>query len=242
MSNPVRRRPPRFADRFLLSGVITDIEDVSPRLRRIRLAGESLRDLDWLPGNHVRVLVGELSVQSVLRGNARDILRTYSVWDYRPAGELDLCVFDHSNPGPGAAWAASARTLDEVHLTKPEGRLTPRDSAAHHLFVGDETASVAFGPILRALPPTATVAGVIERGFAEDQLPLRDMTWVDRGEGALLRAVEALSLPETPGVAYLAGEAKACQAVRRHLVLDRHWPRDRVVVKPFWAPGKRGLD
>jgi len=28
----------------------------------------------------------------------------------------------------------------------------------------------------------------------------------------------------------------------RHLVAERGWPRRAVVVKPFWAPGRRGLD
>ncbi len=43
-------------------------------------------------------------------------------------------------------------------------------------------------------------------------------------------------------MAYIAGEARACQAVRRHLIQERNWPRKAVTVKAFRAPGKRGLD
>jgi NADPH-dependent ferric siderophore reductase len=43
-------------------------------------------------------------------------------------------------------------------------------------------------------------------------------------------------------VAYLAGEARTIQAVRRHLVEDRGWDRRAVVTHPFWTPGRRGLD
>nr|WP_268244740.1 SIP domain-containing protein [Microbispora rosea] len=58
----------------------------------------------------------------------------------------------------------------------------------------------------------------------------------------LVEMVRSLDLPHTPGVAYLAGEARECQAVRAHLVRERGWPRKAVVVKPFWTPGRRGLD
>jgi NADPH-dependent ferric siderophore reductase len=88
----------------------------------------------------------------------------------------------------------------------------------------------------RGLPASARVFGVIE---AEDRLPLpRALTWTDN----LLDGLRDLDLPAEPGVAYLAGEARACQAARRHLVRDRGWPRKATVVKPFWTPGKHGMD
>jgi NADPH-dependent ferric siderophore reductase len=95
---------------------------------------------------------------------------------------------------------------------------------------------VAFGAMLRALPADAPVHCVIE---AADRLPLpREVTWTDD----LLATLRGLDLPDRPGVAYLAGEARACQAARRHLVQDRGWPRRSAIVKPFWTPGKRGMD
>jgi NADPH-dependent ferric siderophore reductase len=57
-----------------------------------------------------------------------------------------------------------------------------------------------------------------------------------------VKAVRALDLPAEPGVAYVAGEARTIQAVRAHLVRDRGWSRRDVVTKPFWTPGKTGLD
>ena len=41
---------------------------------------------------------------------------------------------------------------------------------------------------------------------------------------------------------YLAGEARTVQWLRRHFVSERGWPRQLVHTKPFWAPGKRGLE
>ncbi|MGI5271493.1 hypothetical protein ACQEUU_20230 [Nonomuraea sp. CA-218870] len=39
----------------------------------------------------------------------------------------------------------------------------------------------------------------------------------------------------------MAGEARTCQLVRNYLVRERNRPRTSITVKPFWAPGKRGL-
>ncbi len=50
-----------------------------------------------------------------------------------------------------------------------------------------------------------------------------------------------LTLPGSDGAAYVAGEARTCRAVRDHLVRERGWDRRSIKVKPFWAPGKRGL-
>jgi NADPH-dependent ferric siderophore reductase len=59
----------------------------------------------------------------------------------------------------------------------------------------------------------------------------------------LLAAARELDLPVTPGFLYLAGEAKTCAAIRRHFIDDRGWPaKTSMTVKPFWTPGKRGLE
>jgi NADPH-dependent ferric siderophore reductase len=59
---------------------------------------------------------------------------------------------------------------------------------------------------------------------------------------SLVAAVEGLDLPAEPGRAYVAGEARTVQAVRQHLVRERGWPRRSVLTKPFWTPGKRGME
>jgi NADPH-dependent ferric siderophore reductase len=132
--------------------------------------------------------------------------------------------------------------------------------AAYHVFVGEETAAVAFGPMLRALGEGGAGIGAYCRGVLEvdspaDQLPLggaisetSSLTWQYRdgapaaASATLLAAVEALDLPAEPGSAYVAGEARTVQAVARHFVRDRGWPRRAVRTKPFWSPGKTGMD
>ncbi|MEN3608044.1 siderophore-interacting protein [Plantactinospora sp. ZYX-F-223] len=235
------------ADLLFLSGVVEEVEPVTHRMRRLRVTGDRLRTVPWLPGQHVRVNVTPPRDWLRRPGDAR---RSYSVWALdRDRGSLDLGVLDHGD-GPGASWARNARPGQSISLSRPEGRLTLRESA-YHLFVGDETAAVAFGAMLRALPARTPAYGVLVTDRPGGEVPLpagRQLHWVYRGDadpadsGTLLPAVCALDLPGEPGTAYLAGEARTCQAVRDHLVRDRGWSRRQIVVKPFWAPGRRGLD
>ena len=103
--------------------------------------------------------------------------------------------------------------------------------------------------MLRALPADAGAYGVIEGADAADHLPLdRTVTHIERGEESaanstlLVEALAELELPEHPGVAYLAGEARTIQAARTFLVTQRGWSRRNILTKPFWTPGRRGMD
>jgi NADPH-dependent ferric siderophore reductase len=232
--------PNRLLGWMFERGVVEDIAEITPRMRKIMLTGAGLGALSWTPGQHVRVRVPDAGAFG---------LRTYSVW---ALGEdtLELCVLDHGD-GPGSRWVRGIKVGDEVRFRRPEGRLVAADAAPYHLFAGEETASVAFGAMLGGLASAAAVYGVIEVDGAADRLPVpraEELTWRYRRGGTaassigLVAAVRELDLPAEPGVAYLAGEVRTCQAVRTHLVRDRGWPRRSVVMKPFWMPGRRGMD
>ncbi|MFI6319800.1 siderophore-interacting protein [Nonomuraea sp. NPDC050556] len=131
----------------------------------------------------------------------------------------------------------------------PQGDFLVRP-APFHLFVGEETATAAFGPMIGSLGPGARVYGVLESESADDQLSIPGSHGLRRvhRDGAsaassqrLLAAVSELELPDNSGAAYLAGEARTCQMVRDYLVRERNWPRGAIRVKPFWTSGKRGL-
>ncbi|MFD0306374.1 siderophore-interacting protein [Streptomyces sp. NPDC127119] len=220
-------------DLLTLQGTVTETEPVAARLRRLRIEGEALSGLTVRPGQQVRVMVGDGLT-----------LRTYSIWRYDPSGAVELCILDHSEGGPGARWGSSATVGDRVRLCKPEGTFVLRPDAAHHVFVGEETASVAFGAMLGALPDGARISGCIETETAADQLPLPysdRLNWTIRNGTSLPDAVRRLA-PEPGGIAYVAGEARTVQHVRQVLVREAGWDRRAVLTKPFWAPGKRGLE
>ncbi|WP_317452547.1 siderophore-interacting protein [Streptomyces sp. CBMA29] len=243
----------RLLDRLLLPARVNAVRQLAPRMRHITLTGAELAGLTWQPGQHVRLQVGAApGAVDWLVGT----LRTYTVWDY-DGENLELIVYQHGDDeGPGADWARTARPGDELRLMKPEGSFVTAPGA-YHLFAGEETAQVAYGPMLRALPATARAFGCLEVDTPDERLDLDsdggpqknwDLRWTFRqGRPAasattLVDAVRALDLPAEPGVAYLAGEARTIQLIRRHLTEDRGWPRRAIRTKPFWTPGRKGLD
>lgn len=229
--------------RKFVRGQVESVEMASASMRRIRICGPGLAGLDWTPGQQVQVLVG---LGRQLGSRLPGPLRTYSVWAYS-GDAVELCVYDHGD-GPGARWARAMEPGRETQFTTPDGKFVLQPGA-YHVFAGEETAAAAFGPMMRALPAGAGLHGVIEVDGPDDRLPLPDaITWRYRNGASaassteLVKAVAGLELPAGPGVAYVAGEARTVQAVRKHLVEERGWPRRSVLVKPFWSPGKKGMD
>lgn len=228
-----------------VAGVVTKIEPVALRMQRIRVEGEGISALQSVPGQHVRFLVSDLrEPRNWLR--PKDFLRTYSLW--RHDDGIEVCVVDHGEDGPGVRWARGLKVGRQVSFLRPEGSFALRD-AAYHVFAGDETAAPAFDSMLRSLRSDAPAFGVVEAEDPAAQLPVDNrLTWQYRhgrtafsSEG-LVAAIGDLRLPPEPGVAYLAGEARTIQMLRRFLVTERGWPRESIVMKPFWTPGKRGMD
>jgi NADPH-dependent ferric siderophore reductase len=240
-------------DAVFLSAVISEVEQLTPRMRRIRFSGRRLRGVTWTPGQHVRLQVAGLG-ESLVRLHPHDALRTYSIYDAdRELGTLDIVMLDHgADPEsltPARRWSRTVDLGDEIQFTRPQGNLVIRPDASYHVFAGEETASVAFAAMLRSLPPTAEVHGVIEAADHGDHLELaRPLHRVQRGEASamdsavLADALRALELPDHPGVAYLAGEARTIQTLRKILVTERGWDRRAIRTKPFWTPGRTGLE
>jgi NADPH-dependent ferric siderophore reductase len=235
----------RLLDQFFVTGTVERVEPIARRMRRIAIAAPALRSSAYVPGQQVRVCVAGTTSRL---GPLGVTLRTYSVWEHSGDG-LELCVLDHGD-GPGSAWARTLVVGDPVRFSAPKGGFTLRP-AKRHVFVGEETASVAFGAMLRALPPDAGIQGVVEADGPEDDLPLpraeRLLRLHRNGAAAyssqpLADAVAALDLNADQAVAYVAGEARTCQDVHRRLVETHGFDRRSVVVKPFWTPGKRGME
>jgi NADPH-dependent ferric siderophore reductase len=207
--------------------------------RRMRLTAPGLRGAAWTPGQQVRLDAGP--------GNAlAPTLRTYSVWSHEDDA-IELYLLVHGD-GPGSRWAEAAVAGTSVLMSKPKGDFVVRTGGSH-LFIGEETASVAFGAMLRALPADQSAHVLVDVPDVDSQLPLaRPVQWLVRGSRSaassaeVLAAARALELPAEPGQAYLAGEARTIQSLRHHLVAERGWPRRSVHMKPFWTPGKRGME
>src|SRR6478752_6178721 len=82
-----------FGRLVLRDARVTAVRELGDRTREIVLEGAALRDVEWVPGDKIQVLLP-----------TRDV-RTYTPasWDQR-RGSTELIVFAHGD-SPGARWS-----------------------------------------------------------------------------------------------------------------------------------------
>jgi len=259
MDTPARREPakhsainplPRFFAKHFAEGVVVQAETMGC-WRSVHIHCPDMHRLDYRPGQHVRIEISDpFSLYGILR--PVETMRTYTIWYWDRqalAFELRAHLYRSDGDAIGLTWMREVRSGDRVRFWGPQGDFLV-GSAPRHLFIGEETASAAFGPMLRAVGEGEESIAIVEAGSPDEAMPLA----VANGEvrrvyrhGAspvastlLLEAVASAGIPPQKTLAYVAGEAKTCQMVRRHLIA-KGWEPTRIQVKPFWAPGKRGL-
>jgi len=187
---------------------VARVEDPTPGMRRITLAGpeldaftsangfaqpgfassgfdDSVRVLFCHPGETEPLLPVQEETGLDMPRHRRLLSRAYTVrrWD-RDTGEVDIDVVAHG-VGVGATWASHAEPGDRVHLYGPStSRAIPHD-ADWLLVAGDETALPAIARLLGELRDDARARVFVE--VAEDAhrmdlraLPHVEVTWLVR--------------------------------------------------------------
>lgn len=183
----------------------------------------------------------------------RPWMRSYTLRAHDPHRRtVDVDFVLHDDAGPATRWAAGARPGDVLGMFGPSAEYArPVPFAASVaaadwlLLAGDETALPAIGTIAESLPAGTRALAFIEvRNAAEEQRldSPADLTvrWLHRGQAPagradlLLRAVREADLPPGRVFAWIAGEAGAVRALRRHLVDDRHVPKASIDFAGYW--------
>jgi NADPH-dependent ferric siderophore reductase len=172
----------------------------------------------------------------------RPWMRGFTVRWYDPArGEIDVDFVLHGDAGPAVRWARSAapgQLLGRYGPSRIYAR--PLGVADWYLFAGDETALPAIGSLLESLPgdARALVYAEVADPAEEQRLSTSEgvtVEWVRRSGGAsLAAAVGAAAFPAGAVSAWLAGEAGAVRALRRHLVDERAVPKRAIEFAGYW--------
>jgi NADPH-dependent ferric siderophore reductase len=218
---------------------VSGVTSLSDTFRLIELQGEALKDCTWLPGDKIQVkLDGGL------------ITRTYTPidWDLK-SGTTLIVAFGHA-AGPGSEWSRSVIEGADRQLFGPRRSLNLDDIASPTILFGDET---SFGLAL-ALDthgePGATRHFIFEVNDRREstsvmsRLGLTAATYVERRPGdahlhEICDAMVRFAQPECTIV--LSGKASSIQHVNRTLKAKGFGAR-QFRTKPYWAPGKVGLD
>jgi NADPH-dependent ferric siderophore reductase len=211
-----------------------------------------------IPDEYVRVLIppagAELAIPEIdddwkitlPDGAVEPESRVYTVSDHRVVDgdtriDLDIALHDE---GVGAEWARTCRPGDRVGLIEPHGLYAAPAGVGWQLLVADITGLPAVARILRGLEPGQKVEVVIVLTDGGDEIPLPspadvDVTWQVVGKDtdicdALAHAVTSRDLPSDDRYVWLAGEARASRAVRRHLRRELRWPQADFYTCGYW--------
>jgi ferric-chelate reductase (NADPH) len=236
---PITQRVSDAAAGLLLrSATVTAVADHGD-FRTIDLTGDRLGDVDWVPGDKIRIRAGALA------------LRTYTPisWD-RPAGRTRIIAYLHGH-GPGSEWSRAARVGSSCHLRGPDRSVRLDRLSVPPVFVGDET-SIGLLVALRDRGTVAPAATLLEVAGAEGVGPVLTAYGIDdaesfargdggSGAGALVAAVveTVRRRPDAPLV--LTGRAQTIAAIRRTLKAQGSADRP-AVVKAYWDENRKGLD
>ena len=225
--------------RRLRSVRVRAVHDVSSTMRRLVLAGEDLATLRVaLPCEWAKIFLPRPS------HDAPQVGRAYTLRDHRPgSNEISIDVVLHDE-GPLSSWARDACIGDEVFLAGPRGGYAPDPASEWVLLVADASALPAMASILELVPAHLQVHLFVLADNSKDLdlLPAeyrQRCAWSSRDADHILELVRATEVPAKIGEVWAAGEAGLIRALRKHFLVERKLPKNRVHCAGYWKRGSQ---
>jgi len=217
---------------------VAQAEPVAEGFRLITLESPEFRGVQWGPGQKVQIAMGSAFVA-----------RTFTPieWD-AIAGRTRILGYAHGT-GPGSAWVRECSLGDECDVFGPRASLDVGRINGICVMLGDET-SIGLAHALERRSPDSRVRCLLEvtdMTHAHDVLTRLDLNGAElferaKDEAHLQQMEQRLAALATDDVTFvLTGKASSIQRLRRALKVLGVSP-SRLITKPYWAPGKTGLD
>jgi NADPH-dependent ferric siderophore reductase len=229
----------RARNRPLLTARVETVEPLTPTLTRIVFGGDGLAE--FALGEYTDHYVKLQFPRPGAPEDERAKVRTYTVREWDPEARLltiDFVV--HGDEGIAGPWAAAAASGDTIDLRGPGGGYAPDPGAAWHLLAGDLSVVPAISASLPRIP-----AGVPVHVFLQVHGPEEEVELTTPGDlhlhrlhgdadAGLAEAIAALDFPSGDPHVFLHGEATSVRLARRHLVIDRAIPAERLSASGYW--------
>lgn len=180
----------------------------------------------------------------------RPWVRMLTVRSHRPdRNEIDIEVALHDS-SPLTTWATTAKAGDLAGIFE-EGAVYRESGSSPCLLVADPSGLPATMAIIEAAPPEFSAQVFLQvnhRADVRSQVVDRDnvdVHWIvagtdhDRARTELIEAVQAADLPSAGLVAWVVGEQRIPQLLRRHLTQDRGMAKQDVTFIGYWRQGHR---
>lgn len=253
-------RPAQFREMTVIH-----VADLTPHMRRIRLAGDDLGRFGKFQGMHVRILfptqanpdpvwpsLGANGLPVWPSDEKRPTARVYTIRALDlEAGHMDVDFLVHEGESVGSAWAIQARAGQKVGIMGPVGR--PVRSADWYVLGADETGLPAVGRLLETLPPQTRGIAFVEIADSAERQRINNATqielrWLERNgkapgtDGRLAEQVLSAEWPkEGTAFGWFAAEAEAAKLVRETWRGQMKLDRDQTIAAAYWRRGQAGL-
>ncbi len=242
---------------------VVRVQEISPAIRRVVLAGESLKVFPTdrngahikvflpLPGQHKPVLP-RLDEGRIVwpPDEVRPITRTYSVRYFCPrTNQLQVDFVLHGERSPASGWASQARPGDYLGIAGPGGPDPLLAPARHHVLVGDLTALPAIAALLEQLPPDAEAMAFLWVASEDKKIPLVHppavrVHWLVSRQQECAGCVGDTVRQAVPQTwkgslsAFIAGENSMVLQVRDYLREAFSLTRRNMYAVPYWHYGQ----
>lgn len=245
---------------------VRQVSDLTPRMKRIRLAGDDLGRFAKFGGMHIRMLFPTAKVPDpdwpTLGANGlavwppdekRPTPRAYTVRKLDvDGGWMDVDFVIHEGESAGSHWAVNAVPGIRVGIMGPVGRPVPLD-AQWYVLGADETGLPALSRMLETLAPSTRGVAFVEVADEDERQEIDNRTgieirWIVRNgvpageDDRLANAVTAVDWPsERSAFGWFAAEARAASVVRDHWRGALELGRDRTLTATYWRAGTTGF-
>jgi NADPH-dependent ferric siderophore reductase len=218
-----------------VEGLVAEVVDVGPRIRRVVFDVEGLADLG-LPGAPDEAL--GIYFSDGPEG------RNYSVRHRGPDENKVTCDVVLHERGIASDWARRVSVGDRVQLDHARSWYRPEPASRWQLLIADLSGLPALARILDELPEGTDASVIVEVAEEADlaYLPVRQdvpvVATVGTGNGhapsRLTELVRTHAHRGGRGYCWFAGEAQATRDVRKHLRADHGWVADQYDIVGYW--------
>jgi NADPH-dependent ferric siderophore reductase len=235
---------------------VVDVQQLSPRMRRVSFHGADLATFSWSgPAAHIKIIFPEpgRGLDTVAMpepdGPRPPTVRTYTPRRFdADALTLDVDFVVHGH-GPASTWAAQAHAGQQLVMMGPGPGYAIDPDAAWYVLAGDAVAIPAIETILAGLPDTTSATVLLEVGGTDEARALAgpahaDVRWLAPGAGEspvpgdlLQAAIAGFAWPDTPGRVYIGCESTAMRSLRQAVIDRSGLDRGRVVARGYWRVG-----
>lgn len=217
---------------------VVEVQTPADQFRLITLDSDAFIGRTWAAGQKIQIAMGSAF-----------IARTFTpmAWD-GSAGRTRLLGFIHGH-GPASAWLSKLASGDGCEVFGPRSSLELDKHDTPIVLLGDET-SIGLACAIGVGAPERPLRCLLEAGDPQQAQAVCSRLGLDHVEccrrtdsEAHLVEIEHHLVPHVTANAsfLLTGRAAMVQRLRRWL-LANGVVKDRVRAKPYWAPGKTGLD